>query len=132
MKHTCCPSLYISTCPLGFLSAITEQAVELGNVQHKPPELGSEPFDLPMPVPRKFGRHYLTFFFSHLSFPNIKRWASSFHEALGSFSIFPGSSPRDTDCSRVCPLFINYRPELFIAQMVDVILGVILSGGSGI
>ena len=55
MKHTRCPSLYISTCPLGFLSAIIEQAVELGNVQHKPPELDSEPLDLPIPVPRKHG-----------------------------------------------------------------------------
>ena len=45
--------------------------------------------------------------------------------------ILPTSSLRDTDRSRVCSLFINHRPELFIAQMVDVIFGVILSGGTG-
>jgi len=46
--------------------------------------------------------------------------------------MIPGSFPRNTDRSRVCPLFITHPPELFIAQMVgDVILGIILSGRSG-
>ena len=87
-------------------SGIIKQAAGSWKFVIQPLDTDTEPFGLQMPAPW----HYLTVFFSHLSSAS-NRQLYRFTKSWGLSPYFFGPSPRHTDRSMVCPLFISHESE---------------------